>query len=108
MGRLPGLRDRALLLIGFAGGWRRFQPVALDPDDVRFTPEGLVLRIRQSKGDQEEQGVDVGIARGEHPETCPVRALPTGLCWAGITYGAVYPRLTATRTIEERLTGNRV
>ena len=50
---LPGLRDRALLLIGFAGCLRRGELVALDCQDVRFTAEGLILRIRYAKGDQE-------------------------------------------------------
>jgi len=72
---LPGLRDRALLLTCFAGGLRRSELVGLDREDVRFTPEGLVLRIRHSKGDQEGEGADVGIARGSRPHTCPVRAM---------------------------------
>ena len=105
---LPGLRDRALLLIGFAGGLRRSELVALDRDDIRFTADGLVVRIRDSKTDQEGQGDDVGIARGERAETCPVRALETWLRRAGIAYGPVFLRLTAAGTKEGRLTGNGV
>jgi integrase len=105
---LPGLRDRALLLTCFAGGLRRSELVALDCEDVRFTADGLVLRIRQSKGDQEGEGADVGIARGTRPETCPVRAMEIWLRRAGIEYGAVFPRLTAAGTNEGRLTGNGV
>jgi integrase len=105
---LPGLRDRALLLTCFAGGLRRFELVALDREDVRFTPDGLVLRIRQSKGDQEGEGADVGIARGSKPETCPVRAMEIWLRRAGIAYGPVFPRLIAAGTNEGRLTGNGV
>jgi integrase len=105
---LPGLRDRALLLTCFAGGLRRSELVGLDREDVRFTPEGLVLRIRHSKGDQEGEGADVGIARGSRPHTCPVRAMEIWLRRAGITYGAIFPRLTAAGTNEGRLTGNGV
>lgn len=105
---LPGLRDRALLLTCFAGGLRRSELVALDREDVRFTPDGLVLRIRQSKGDQEGEGADVGIARGAQPETCPVRAMEIWLRRSGIEYGPVFPRLTAAGTNEGRLTGNGV
>lgn len=105
---LPGLRDRALLLIGFAGCLRRSELVALDHSDVRFTAEGLVLRIRHAKGDQEGKGADVGITRGSGAGTCPVRALETWLRRAGIAYGAIFPRLTAAGTIEGRLTGNGV
>lgn len=105
---LAGLRDRALLLTCFAGGLRRSELVALDREDLRFTADGLVLRIRRSKGDQEGEGADVGIARGTRPGTCPVRAMETWLRRAGIEYGAVFPRLTAAGTIEGRLTGNGV
>ncbi len=105
---LPGLRDRALLLTCFAGGLRRSELVALDREDVRFTPDGLVLRIRQSKGDQEGEGADVGIARGTRPETCPMRAIEIWLRRAGIEYGPIFPRLTVAGTIEGRLTGNGV
>ena len=105
---LPGLRDRALLLTCFAGGLRRSELVALDREDVRFTPDGLVLRIRQSKGDQEGEGAEVGIVRGSRPETCPLRAVQTWLHRAGIDYGPVFRRLSAAGTQEGRLTGNGV
>ena len=105
---LAGLRDRALLLVGFAGALRRSELVTLDHEDVRFTADGLVLRIRSSKGDQEGQGADVGIVRGTRPGTCPVRALEAWLRRARITYGPVFRRLTAAGTIEGRLTGKGV
>lgn len=105
---LPGLRDRALLLIGFAGALRRSELVALDHEDLRFTADGLVLRIRSSKGDQEGEGADVGITRGTRPGTCPVRAVEAWLRRSGIAYGAVFRRLTSSGTIEGRLTGSGV
>lgn len=70
-----GLRDRALLLLGFAGGFRRSELVALDDGDVEETEDGLRVRIRRSKTDPEGQGREVGIPYGKHPETCPIRAL---------------------------------
>jgi hypothetical protein len=96
---LPGLRDRALLLTCFAGGLRRSELVALDREDIRFTSEGLVLRIRQSKGDQEGEGegAEVGIGWGSRPLTCPVRAMEIWLRRSGITYGAVFPRADRVR-----------
>ncbi len=72
---LAGLRDRALLLIGFAGGFRRGELVALDAEDVEETEDGLRIGIRRSKTDQEAAGREVGIPRGQKPETDPVRAL---------------------------------
>ena len=80
--------------VGFAGGLRRSELVALDREDLRFTADGLVLRIRQSKADQEGEGAEAVIARGRRPETCPVRALEAWLRRAGIGYGAVFRRLT--------------
>ena len=68
----------------------------------------MVLRLHRSKGDQEGEGADVVIARGAHPETCPVRAMEAWLRRSGIEYGAVFRRITAAGTIETRLTGNGV
>ncbi len=70
-----GARDRALLLMGFAGAFRRSELVALDRGDVVFDPDGVRVTIRVSKTDQEAAGAIVGLPYGDHPETCPVRAL---------------------------------
>jgi integrase len=70
-----GARDRALLLVGFAGAFRRSELVALDRADIVFDPDGVRITIRASKTDQEQAGAIVGLPYGEHPETCPVRAL---------------------------------
>ena len=105
---LAGLRDRALLLVGFAGALRRSELVALDHEDFRFTADGMVLRIRASKGDQEGEGAEVGIIRGTRPSTCPVRAVEAWLWRSSIAYGAVFRRLTSSGTIENRLTGSGV
>ncbi len=67
-------RDRALLLIGFAGCLRRSELVGLDVADLVETPDGLILTIRRSKTDQEGEGALVGIAYGSYRPTCPVRA----------------------------------
>ncbi len=73
--KLLGIRDRALLLLGFAGAMRRSELVGLDVDDVVETEEGLVVNIRKSKTDQEGMGRKIGIPYGSHPPTCPVRSL---------------------------------
>src|SRR5690349_24485037 len=70
-----GVRDRALLLLGFAGAFRRSELVGLDIGDVRQTADGLVVTIRRSKTDQEGAGREVGIPYGSTPATCPVRAV---------------------------------
>lgn len=78
-----GLRDRAILLLGFAGAFRRSELVGLDVGDLVFTAEGLVVTLDRSKTDQEGEGVKVGIPRGRHPETCPVAAVEAWLAVLG-------------------------
>lgn len=85
-----GLRDRALLLVGFAGAFRRSELVALDVGDVQFTDDGLVVDVRRSKTDQEGHGRKVGLPYGSDPATCPVRALRAWLDAASITTGPVF------------------
>ncbi len=75
---LRDLRDRALLLIGFAGAFRRSELVALTTADVAFGDAGLTLTVRRSKTDQEGQGRQIGIPAGRG-KVCPVRALRTWL-----------------------------
>jgi site-specific recombinase XerD len=74
-----GVRDRALLLIGFAGAFRRSELVALDVADVEFTREGAIITIRRSKTDQDGAGRKVGIPRGKLAATDPVCALTAWL-----------------------------
>jgi site-specific recombinase XerD len=72
--RAADIRDRALLLLGFAGALRRSELVALDIEDVTEDDHGLRAHLRHSKTDQEGAGRVVGIPYGSHPATCPVRA----------------------------------
>ena len=87
---LAGCRDRALLLLGFAGGFRRSELAALDVEDVLPTEDGLVVKLRRSKTDPEGKGRDVGIPYGSTPSTCPVRALNAWKTAAGISEGALF------------------
>src|SRR3977135_358322 len=85
---LAGLRDRALLLLGFAGAFRRSELVDLDVVDIAETETGLLVTIRGSKTDQERQGVTIAIARGDI--ACPVKALRAWLDAAGIEAGPLF------------------
>lgn len=69
------LRDKALLLLGFAGAFRRPDLVSFTWSDLTFTEAGLVARLHRSKTDLEGHGIDVGIPRGKSDLTCPVTAL---------------------------------
>lgn len=100
-GNLLGIRDRALLLIGFAGGFRRSELVALDVDDLEFKREGLVVTIRKSKTDQEGNGRKVGIPYGSNCETCPVRSLQLWFEESGITEGPVFRSVNRHGKVQE-------
>jgi integrase len=91
---LHGIRDRALLLVGFAGAFRRSELVSLDLADIAFTDDGLVVNLRRSKTDQEGEGRKVGIPHGSKPQTCPVRALRAWLEAAGISEGPAFRSVT--------------
>ena len=86
-----GRRDRALLLLGFAGALRRGELVALRVEDLTFLPEGLRVRIRRSKTDQEGRGQEIAIPNGSRLK--PVAAVEEWLADAGITEGHVLRRL---------------
>lgn len=87
---LGGLRDRALLLVGFIGAFRRSELVGLDVEDFRPTSEGLVVTLRHSKTDQEGAGEEKALPYGTNPATCPVRSLQEWLEAVGITEGPVF------------------
>lgn len=97
-----GVRDRALLLVGFAMGARRSELVALDREDLELGPDGYTILIRRSKTDQEAAGRRVGVPYGADARTCPVGALGAWLALldgdgdsAGITTAGDSPRISA-------------
>ncbi len=68
-------RDKALILIGFAGGFRRSELVGIDYDDVEFVDEGVKILIKRSKTDQSGEGIIKAIPYFDNNEFCPVTAL---------------------------------
>ena len=87
---LPGQRDRALLLLGFTGAFRRSELVGLDVKDIEVQRGGIALTIGRSKTDQEGQGRTLGIPYGADEATCPVRALEAWCNAAGIQAGPLF------------------
>ena len=101
-------RDSALLLVGFAGGFRRSELVAIDSNDLTWVRQGVIVEVRRSKSDQEGRGRRVGIpyARGRH---CPVEALRMWIELAGIEDGPVFrPVDRHGRIPDNRLSGEAV
>ena len=86
---LKDTRDRALLLVGFAGAFRRSELVALKCKDLERVPKGIVITVKRSKADQEGRGRRVALphARGA---ICPVQALDAWLSAARITEGPIF------------------
>jgi len=87
---LLGIRDSALVLAGFAGGFRRSELARMNLCDLKCSTDGVVVTVRKSKTDQEGAGREVGLPFGASPETCPVRALRQWLDRAGIREGPVF------------------
>jgi len=95
---LVDLRDRALLLVGFAGALRRSELAAIGVADLEATERGMRLILAQTKGSQIE-AVTVPLPYGD-TKLCPVRALERWLATAGITEGPVFRRIwRAKRTV---------
>jgi site-specific recombinase XerD len=106
---LLGVRDRALITLGFAGGFRRSELVALDAIDLVFVDEGLEVLVRRSKTDQEGAGLTKVIAYGSDPATCPVRSVKDWLELSGIGEGSVFRGMNRHEHIlDKRLTDHAV
>ena len=104
LGKLPGtrvgLRDRALLLLGFAGAFRRSELVSLDVADLEFSRAGLIVTLRKSKTDQEGRSRRLGIPYGSSELTCPVRSLQSWLASARIVDGPVFRSLDRFQRVQ--------
>ena len=111
---LRGLRDRALLLIGFAGGLRRSEIVSLDhakddtPDSggwIQILDDGALLTLRGKTGWRE-----VEIARGSSDQTCPVHALTQWLHFARIDFGPIFVAVSRNglKATQDRLSDKHV
>jgi len=105
---LKDARDKALLLIGFAGGFRRSELVGLNLADIERVRQGIIIHLRRSKTDQDGAGRKIGIPLGRS-RWCPVAALEAWLLRSGITEGAVFrPVDRHGRMSNERLSGEGV
>jgi integrase len=88
--RLIDLRDKAILLIGFSGAFRRSEIAGLKINDVEFSKAGMTVTLRRSKIDQKGHGHKRGIPYGSHVEFCPVRILKDWIEAAGIKSGYLF------------------
>jgi integrase len=99
---LTGLRDRALLLTGFAGALRRSELVGLDVEHLAWSEDGVRLLLTKSKTDKDGEGAEVMITIGRHEATCPVRSLQRWLEAAGVRSGPVFRKVNKAGRPEAR------
>jgi site-specific recombinase XerD len=85
-----GARDRAILLLGVAGGLGPSEVVALDAGSIYVTDQRLWVMVPSTRTDLTQFGRWVAIPRGEHPETCPVRTIQAWYAISGIRSGSLF------------------
>ena len=88
------LRNKALLLLGFAGGFRRNELISLNLEDVEFVFEGIKIRVKRSKTDQFGEGFTKGIPHFDNYLYCPVKNLKHWLNISRIKKGPIFVRFT--------------
>jgi len=88
-----GIRDRAVILLGYASAMRPGEVSALDTADIITKPTGILISVRRSKTDQDARGQLVGVARGDNRVTDPIRALDDWLKIRPAGPGALFTRV---------------
>ena len=106
---LKKLRNKALLLIGFAGGFRRNELVSLNVEDLEFVFEGLKITLKKSKTDQFGEGFIKGIPYFENSLYCPVKNIKNWLNISKIKKGPIFIRFSkGTKITYNRLSDQSV
>lgn len=103
-----GIRDAAIILLGYASVMRRSELTALTLLDLDEKPDGLLVTIRRSKTDQEGHGQTIAVARGTHPHTDPVTALAAWRKLRGHAPGPLFTRFWRSRIGLEPLSGDAI
>jgi integrase len=102
-----GVRDRALVLLGYSAALRRSEVVSLDYTDLAFVNQGLVVHLRKCKTDQESNGRKIGVPYGR--AACPVKAVQEWLEHSQITSGPIFRSVSKGGQVKaDRLTAQSV
>ena len=103
------LRDRSIILIGFSGGFRRNEIVALDYEDLDFVSEGLKIDIKRSKTDQFGEGSKKALPYFDNSQYCPVVSLQKWIKISKINSGSLFRRFSkGSKLSKNRLTNQTV
>jgi len=84
------IRDKALIFLGFSGGFRRSELVAINYEDVDFVLEGVKIFVKRSKTDQSGEGMTKGIPYFQDKKFCPVTALKSWIETKNIKSGKIF------------------
>ncbi|XAZ82162.1 tyrosine-type recombinase/integrase (plasmid) [Fibrella sp. ES10-3-2-2] len=104
-----GMRDRAMLLVCFAGAFRRSELVALDVEGIQFTRQGAIVSYQGSKTNQYGRTEQKALFFSPDPDTCPVRALQDYVALLDRTMGPLFVRIRKNEHVtEERLSDKQV
>ena len=102
--KIKKLRNRALILIGFGGGFRRTELISIDYEDLDFVEEGVKITLRRSKTDQFGEGLIKGLPYFSNEKYCPVTSLKNWINLSKIKTGPIFRRFSKGPT----LTGHRL
>lgn len=103
-----GVRDRAVLLLGFSAALRRSELAALNEADLEFIPAGVLVHVRRSKTDQAGEGRVIAVGYGANAGTCPVIALRCWLERARIDAGPLFRAIDRHGRIHGGLSGRAI
>jgi site-specific recombinase XerD len=84
------IRDKALVLIGFSGGFRRSELVDIEYEDIEFVSEGVKIFVKRSKTDQSGEGMTKAIPYFDNENFCPVKALKKWIEEADLKEGKIF------------------
>jgi site-specific recombinase XerD len=96
------LRDKSIILIGFAGGFRRSEIISINYEDIEFLEEGLKIIIRKSKTDQLGEGMIKGLPYFDNENYCPVLNLKKWLEISKIKSGPIFRRFYKGLTLTDK------
>ncbi len=102
--KIKKLRNRTIILIGFAGGFRRTELISIDHEDLDFVEEGVKITLKRSKTDQFGEGLVKGLPYFINEKYCPVTSLKNWINLSKIKTGSIFRRFSKGSI----LTGNRL
>ena len=103
------IRDKSIILLGFAGGFRRSEIVSLDCEDIEFVKEGMKVLLKKSKTDQFSSGFLKGIPYFSNKYLCAVTSLIELINISSIKKGPLFRKISKSENLlENRLTGQTV